>query len=68
MMKFAMADQILKFPREQNANGTFDLTCPFCRRVFSFGVHDGQVEETHRSHGCWEEDQRFLDSAVNTPT
>lgn len=40
-----MADQILKFPRKRNANGTFDLTCPFCFLTIASGAYASEVKE-----------------------
>jgi hypothetical protein len=45
-----MADQILKFPRKRNADGTFDLTCPFCFLTIAFGVRVSEVEALERGH------------------
>jgi hypothetical protein len=59
-----MADPSIKFPCKRNTNGTLDLTCPFCHRIFALGVHDSEIEEIQRSHGCWEQDRRFFDPAV----
>jgi hypothetical protein len=56
--------QMVQFPRRRNTDGTLDLTCPFCHRVFAFGVRDSDVGEIQRAHGCWEQDRRLFDPGV----
>jgi hypothetical protein len=56
-----MAGQILKFPWKRNANGTFDLTCPFCFLTIAFGAQASEIERLERLHACWEQDRRLFE-------
>ena len=56
-----MADQILKFPRKRNANGTFDLTSPFCFLTIAFRAYASEVEELEWLYACWEQDRRLFE-------